>query len=166
MSLRKLLISALAAACAASLLGPAAFAHGGCHGGARRTQPVRCGVCAMDGCEVSGRHVHGRATYCGYDHENGVCDGSCAPLCTVEGCELAGRHTHDGVAYCGYDHADGFCDGACLALCQAEDCTLTGRHYHDGVLYCGNHHADGFCGGGCDAAVLPASRGCHHGRCR
>ena len=163
MFLKRLIPSALAAACALTLLVPSAFAHGGCHGGSRRTQPARCGVCTVEGCELSGRHVHGRTTYCGYDHEDGVCDGSCAPLCTVEDCELAGRHTHDGVTCCGYDHEDGFCDGACLALCTVKGCTLTGLHSHSGVTYCGTHHEAGFCSGGCDAAVVPASTSGHHG---
>ena len=166
MSLRKILISTLAAVCAVSLLAPTAFAHGGCHGGSRRTQPVCCGVCTVEGCELVGRHTHGRTTCCGYDHENGVCDGSCAPLCTVEGCELAGRHTHDGVTYCGYDHACGFCDGGCLPLCDVEGCELTGRHYHDGVLYCGAGHAAGYCDGDCPLTQYAAPRGCHHGGCR
>ena len=112
MSLRKLLISAAAAVCALSLLIPAAFAHGGCHGrSVRRTaQP-----CAVENCTAAGWHYHNRALYCGHTHGNGLCDGSCAPLCNVEGCELAGRHDHDGVTYCGNRHACGFCDGSCPA---------------------------------------------------
>ena len=162
-SLRKALISALAAVCAVSLLVPAAFAHG-CHGSSRQTQPAQCGLCTVEGCQYAGRHTHGRTTYCGFDHEDGVCDGACAPLCAVEDCELTGRHTHDGVTCCGYDHEDGFCDGACLSLCPVEGCALTGRHSHSGVTYCGTCHEEGFCDGTCPAAVVPAS-GRHHGRC-
>ena len=65
----------LAALCVLFLLTPA-FAHG-CHGSARQTRPVRCGVCTVEGCEHLGRHTHGRTTYCGYDHEGGFCDGTC-----------------------------------------------------------------------------------------
>ena len=161
MSLRKLLISAAAAVCAVSLLIPAAFAHGGCHGRARTAQP-----CAVENCTAAGWHYHNRALYCGHTHGNGLCDGSCALLCDMEGCELTGRHDHDGVTYCGNCHESGYCDGACLALCDVEDCTLTGRHDHDGVTYCGNHHACGFCDGSCPAYSVSASfgghRSCHH----
>ena len=161
MSLRKLLISAAAAVCAVSLLIPAAFAHGGCHGRARTAQP-----CAVENCTAAGWHYHNRAVYCGHTHGYGLCDGSCALLCDMEGCELTGRHDHDGVTYCGNCHESGYCDGACLALCDVEDCTLTGRHDHDGVTYCGNHHACGFCDGSCPAYRVSASfgghRSCHH----
>ena len=161
MSLRKLLISAAAAVCAVSLLIPAAFAHGGCHGRARTAQP-----CAVENCTAAGWHYHNRALYCGHTHGNGLCDGSCALLCDMEGCELTGRHDHDGVTYCGNCHESGYCDGAFLALCDVEDCTLTGRHDHDGVTYCGNHHACGFCDGSCPAYRVSASfgghRSCHH----
>ena len=161
MSLRKLLISAAAAVCAVSLLIPAAFAHGGCHGRARTAQP-----CAVENCTAAGWHYHNRALYCGHTHGNGLCDGSCALLCDMEGCELTGRHDHDGVTYCGNCHESGYCDGACLALCDVEDCTLIGRHDHDGVTYCGNHHACGFCDGSCPAYRVSASfgghRSCHH----
>ena len=156
MSLRKLLISAAAAVCAVSLLIPAAFAHGGCHGRARTAQP-----CAVENCTAAGWHYHNRALYCGHTHGNGLCDGSCALLCDMEGCELTGRHDHDGVTYCGNCHESGYCDGACLALCDVEDCTLTGRHDHDGVTYCGNHHACGFCDGSCPAYRVSASFGGH-----
>ncbi len=161
MSLRKLLISAAAAVCAVSLLIPAAFAHGGCHGRARTAQP-----CAVENCTAAGWHYHNRALYCGHTHGNGLCDGSCALLCDMEGCELTGRHDHDGVTYCGNCHESGYCDGACLALCDVEDCTLTGRHDHDGVTYCGNHHACVFCDGSCPAYRVSSSfcghRSCHH----
>ena len=158
MSLRKLLISAAAAVCAVSLLIPAAFAHGGCHGRARTAQP-----CAVENCTAAGWHYHNRALYCGHTHGNGLCDGSCALLCDMEGCELTGRHDHDGVTYCGNCHESGYCDGASLALCDVEDCTLTGRHDHDGVTYCGNRHACGFCDGSCPAYRASASSGGHHG---
>lgn len=165
MFLKRLIPSALAAACVLTLLVSPASAHGGCHGGLRRAQPVRCGVCTVEGCEIAGRHTHRGVACCGYDHEGGVCDGRCAPLCTVEGCELAGRHTHDGVTYCGYDHEAGFCDGTCRALCTVEGCTLTGLHTHNGVACCGYGHEAGFCDGSCAAAAIPACGGCRH-RCR
>ncbi|MDE7170425.1 MAG: hypothetical protein K2O11_00920 [Oscillospiraceae bacterium] len=122
----------LAALCVLFLLTTAAFAHG-CHGSARQTRSARCGVCTVEGCERLGRHTHGRTTYCGYDHEDGYCDGTCLPLCTVEGCTLTGRHSHNGVTCCGYDHACGFCDGSCPVYGSTSS-----RGHHSGSH--GAHH--------------------------
>lgn len=110
MSVKKVLISALAAVCALSLLTPAAFAHG-CH--SRRAAVSHCAVCAIPSCELAGRHYHGYTLYCGHPHAGGVCDGTCVSLCTVDGCELTGRHYHNGVIYCGTHHAAGYCGGSC-----------------------------------------------------
>lgn len=113
MFVKRILLSAAAAVCAVSLLVPAAFAHGGCHGRSARwtAQP-----CAVEDCTLAGWHYHDRALYCGHTHNSGsLCDGSCYPLCEVEGCTLTGRHTHNGVTYCGASHACGYCDGSCLA---------------------------------------------------
>lgn len=112
MSLRKILVSALCAFCAVSLLVPAAFAHGGCRGRYRRTvQP-----CAVESCTVMGYHYHSGRQYCGHTHGHthgqGLCDGSCAPLCTVESCTLTGWHYHNGTVYCGGNHASGYCGGS------------------------------------------------------
>lgn len=126
MSMKKLLISALAAMCAASLLVPAAYAHG-CHGQSAGTRRAGCAVCTVEDCTLSGRHVHGKTVYCGFDHEDGWCDGSCAPLCTVEGCASTGRHSHGGVTCCGYDHECGFCDGSCPVYRSASS-----RSHHGG----------------------------------
>lgn len=112
MFVKRILLSALAAVCAVSLLVPAAFAHGGCRSGRavrRAAQP-----CAVEDCTLTGWHYHDRTLYCGHTHNgNGLCDGSCYPLCEVEGCTLAGRHVHNGVTYCGANHASGYCDGSC-----------------------------------------------------
>lgn len=118
MFMKKFLVSALCAVCALSLLVPAAFAHGGCHGRGSARQ-YRIPVCTAEDCELTGRHYHGATLYCGNAHANGVCDGTCLPLCTVEGCTLTGRHSHNGVTYCGNDHACGFCDGSCPVYSSA-----------------------------------------------
>lgn len=112
MSLKKILTCALAAVCAVTLLAPAAFAHGGCHG---RTARRAAQPCAVEDCTLTGWHYHNRTLYCGHTHGSGsgVCDGSCFPLCEVDGCTLTGRHIHDGVIYCGGSHACGWCDGSC-----------------------------------------------------
>lgn len=113
MSLKKFLASALAAMCAASLLVPAAYAHG-CHRrSAAGTQRTGCAVCTVENCTLTGRHVHGRTAYCGFDHADGWCDGFCVPLCSVKNCAATGLHSHSGAVCCGSDHEDGFCDGTC-----------------------------------------------------
>ena len=70
MSLRKIFISALCAACAVSLLVPAAFAHG-CH---RRAQSAQCGLCTVEGCTLTGPHTHGGKRCCGDHHSDGFCE--------------------------------------------------------------------------------------------
>lgn len=90
------------------------------HGGHHHRQPkqkvsVTCQVCTVEDCTAVGRHQHNNITYCGYDHENGICNGSCAALCEDADCTISGRHTHNGVTYCGYDHENGFCNGSCAA---------------------------------------------------
>ena len=131
MSLKKLLVSAVAAACAASLLIPAAYAHGGCHG-RRNTQPTtpyRCAVCTVEGCTQTGRHYHDGVLYCGHNHTSGWCDGTCVSLCPVEGCTQTGRHYHDGVLYCGHDHASGWCDGTCCGTVRSSGSYWGGGHH-------------------------------------
>ena len=126
---KRVLLSALTAVCAVSLLVPTAFAHGGCHGGRgvrRSAQP-----CAVEDCTLTGWHYHDRTLYCGHTHGgSGLCDGSCYALCDVEGCTLTGRHVHDGVTYCGADHDCGYCDGSC-PLDQAPS--------YSGAQYRGRH---------------------------
>lgn len=110
MFVKRFLLSALAAVCAVSLLVPAAFAHGGCHG--RRA--VTAQPCSVEDCTCAGWHYHSRTLYCGHTHGGeSLCDGACCPLCEVEGCALTGRHAHDGVTCCGAGHDCGYCDGTC-----------------------------------------------------
>lgn len=99
MSLKKLLVSALCAACAVSLMIPVAFAHGG-HGRAARgwqSGTSRYAVCPVEDCTLTGRHVHNGVTYCGFHHANGWCNGTCIALCPVEDCTLAGRQDRKSV---------------------------------------------------------------------
>ena len=112
MFVKRILLTALTAVCAVSLLIPTALAHGGCHGGrggCRAAPP-----CTVEECTLTGWHYHDRALYCGHTHGgDGLCDGSCYALCDLEGCDVTGRHVHDGVTYCGAGHDDGYCDGSC-----------------------------------------------------
>ena len=128
MFMKKLLVSALCALCAVSLLVPVAFAHG-CHGSSRTRRTVQ--PCSVEDCTVTGYHYHSRTMYCGHTHGNSLCDGSCAPLCTVEDCTLAGRHYHDGIVYCGTDHDVGYCNEDC-SYTQSPN-TWSGHH--------GGHHS-------------------------
>ena len=141
---------------------PALACGGHGHHGGKRVQ-TQVTVCTVKGCETAGRHIHNGVTYCGYAHEDGVCDGKCLALCSAEDCDTIGRHTHDGVTYCGSCHEAGFCSGQCLTLCPVEGCTTVGRHTHDGTVYCGNHHEDGFCDGHCAAGYTYSQRSGHHG---
>ena len=137
MSLRKILVSALCAVCAVSLVIPTVFAHGGCRARYRRTvQP-----CTVESCTTTGYHYHNGVVYCGHTHGNGLCDGSCAPLCPVEGCTLAGRHYHNGTLYCGANHADGYCGGGCGYYQSSGTSGTWGGHYG------GGHHGGGHHGG-------------------
>ncbi|MCM1124812.1 MAG: hypothetical protein NC416_19730 [Eubacterium sp.] len=81
----------------------------------KETTSMICEVCTVEGCGKTGLHVHDDVTYCGYDHEDGYCDGSCGAVevCTVEGCEETGHHTHNQETYCGYAHESGYCDNSC-----------------------------------------------------
>ena len=112
MFVKRILLSAVAAGCAAGPVAPAALAPGGCHG--RRAVRQTAQPCAVEDCTLTGWHYHSRTLYCGHTHNGtGLCDGSCYPLCPVEGCAQAGRHVHSGVTYCGAEHARGWCDGTC-----------------------------------------------------
>ena len=84
---RRIAVSLLCLLAAAALTVPA-FAHGGGHHGGHHgrnaVQPAAVAVCPVEGCTIAGRHTHGGTVYCGYDHESGLCDGSCRALCPVE----------------------------------------------------------------------------------
>ena len=81
------------------------FAHGhGQHNGSVQRVQTSVTVCAEADCTLPGRHFHSGWIYCGYDHENGLCDGSCSvAVCPYEDCTVSGRHLHDDDnTYCGY----------------------------------------------------------------
>lgn len=130
-----------------------AHGHHGSQSGCGYDHEHLCEVCAVDGCTRVGWHVHDGSTYCGYDHVDGYCDGTCdaVRVCAVSGCTESGHHVHDGRSYCGYDHESGYCDGTCdsIAVCSAAGCTTAGRHTHDGATYCGYHHSSGYCDNSC-----------------
>ena len=108
---KRLIAGSLAALMVALLVIPVSA-----HCGRRRAAApanTACYVCAVEGCTELGRHSHDGTVYCGYDHENGICDGKCLAICADEDCTITGRHTHNGTTYCGTHHEAGFCDGNC-----------------------------------------------------
>lgn len=121
---KRALVLALACITALALMVPA-MAHGCGHHGRRVQKQTQVTVCTVKDCGIAGRHVHNGVTYCGYAHEDGVCDGKCLALCPVEGCTVTGRHVHDGTTYCGNCHEAGFCTGTCAA-------SASGGHHHHG----------------------------------
>lgn len=85
----------------AALLAVPASAHGG-HHGKTRGAAAPCAVCTTEDCTIIGRHVHDGVAYCGSDHADGFCDGSCvaastpsAPAVSADttgGCHGNGHH--------------------------------------------------------------------------
>ena len=80
--INRLAAGLICALMAAALVAPAA-AHGchggrGHHGGAVRSVQTTVTVCPYEDCALAGRHTHSRVIYCGYSHDGGFCDGSCA----------------------------------------------------------------------------------------
>lgn len=55
----------------------------------RTTLNTDCPVCTVEGCTEVGRHTHEGHDYCGYDHRDGYCDGSCEQ---VSRCGYGRRH--------------------------------------------------------------------------
>ena len=56
-----------------------AMAHGHGHGHRARTS-TQDPVCSVENCSEAGHHYHDGDIYCGYHHEGGYCDGSCAAV--------------------------------------------------------------------------------------
>ena len=86
----RLLAGALCVMLASMLIVPAA-AHG-CHGGRghhRQSVQTTVTVCPYEDCTAAGRHTHDGVTYCGANHTEGFCDGSC-PVYRAAG----GGHHH------------------------------------------------------------------------
>ena len=130
---KKYIAASVAAVLSIALLVPVAYACGG-HGRVAANQladtnVTACAVCTVEDCQITGRHSHEGTLYCGYQHADGICDGTCRALCPVEGCDIAGYHTHDNHAYCGSHHEAGFCDGSCQVQTATPAPVNTGRHH-------------------------------------
>lgn len=112
MRMKRIFTAALTAALISTLFVMPVSAHGhGHHRQARTVQTVQtvqtvnttdtvnteCPVCTVEGCTETGRHTHDGYDYCGYNHADGYCDGSCATVSasgsTTSGCGYrGGRH--------------------------------------------------------------------------
>lgn len=143
---KRWLIFALACVAALALMVPAmAHGHGHGHGGggyyaggnpAGSTSTGCLPVCEVEGCGITGQHVHDGVTYCGNYHGGGYYAGG---------------------------NPTGSTSTGCVPVCEVDGCWITGQHVHDGVTYCGNYHEDGYCTGNCRASTTFAMR--HHGSC-
>lgn len=171
MFVKKAVVLGMAVVLLSGLCAMPVSAHGRHHRQSEyRTENTHlCEVCSVEGCMKMGWHVHDDVTYCGYDHADGYCDGTCntAVVCTLAQCTETGHHIHDGKNYCSYDHESGYCDGTCdsVTVCAVAGCVKTGRHTHNGETYCGYDHADGYCDGICVRQESSGTRrsGRHHG---
>ncbi len=90
---KRFLTAALTAALVSTLFVMPVSAHG--HHRRVQTVDTECPVCTVEGCTEEGRHIHDGCEYCGYDHADGYCDGSCwnvsASKRTVSGHGCGGR---------------------------------------------------------------------------
>lgn len=90
MRMKRIFTVALTAALVSTLfvMPVSAHGHGGHHRQTRTVQTVQtvqtvdtldteCPVCTVEGCTEVGRHTHDGHDYCGYNHTDGYCDGSC-----------------------------------------------------------------------------------------
>lgn len=93
MRLGKLLTAAAAAAMVSVLLVMPVSAHHGHH--RQAAADTGCPVCTVEDCTEEGRHLHDGEYYCGYDHKDGYCDGSCGAAAErtsrSHGCGRRGR---------------------------------------------------------------------------
>lgn len=80
MRMKRLFAAAMTAALISTLFVMPVSAHG--HHRRVQTVDTDCPVCTVEGCTEEGRHIHDGHDYCGYDHEDGYCDGTCATVST------------------------------------------------------------------------------------
>ncbi len=91
MYFKKLLTATATAALVSALFVLPVSAHGHHR---RATVNTDCPVCTVEGCAEEGRHTHDGHDYCGYDHADGYCDGTCVAVSTktVSHCNRSRRH--------------------------------------------------------------------------
>lgn len=93
MYFKRLLTATAAAALVSALFVLPVSAHGHHR---QTTVSTDCPVCTVEGCTEKGRHTHDGHDYCGYDHADGYCDGTCAAVSvnTASHCRKSRRHCH------------------------------------------------------------------------
>lgn len=67
-------------------------AHGHHHSQRASAADTGCPVCTVEGCTEEGRHTHDGHEYCGYDHADSYCDGSCETATVTAARSRHGRH--------------------------------------------------------------------------
>lgn len=96
MYIRKMLAAATASLLVASLIVMPVSAHG--HHGRSKTAAstvTPCPVCTIEDCTEEGHHAHDGVTYCGYEHSDEYCDGSCGS-CGSCGTTTTSSRSHHG----------------------------------------------------------------------
>ncbi|MBO5033089.1 MAG: hypothetical protein J6D08_14660 [Lachnospiraceae bacterium] len=91
MLFQKLFTAAVTAALTSVLFVMPVSAHGH-HSRQAQTVDTSCPVCTVEDCTEEGRHSHDGHEYCGYNHADGYCDGTCFSGNAVSGC--GGKHHH------------------------------------------------------------------------
>ncbi len=94
MRFKRLCAAALTAALASMLFVMPVSAHGHHHSRRIQTVDTSCPVCTVEDCTEEGRHTHDGHDYCGYNHADGYCDGSCVSSATVSCRGGRGHHCH------------------------------------------------------------------------
>ncbi len=99
---RKLLTCGITGVLLAGLLVTPVSAHGH-HSQIKDTAKASkiCSLCTEKDCTETGYHLHDDEVYCGFDHEQGYCDGSCGNSCEKQSkCETSttkrSRRHHNG----------------------------------------------------------------------
>lgn len=92
MSIRKLFRTIAAVTLISVLFVTPVSAHGHHHRQTVQTTDTSCPVCTVEGCTEEGRHAHDGYDYCGYDHADGYCDGTCAAVNTTTARSARGGH--------------------------------------------------------------------------
>ena len=79
MHIRKILMTGAAGLVLSAFMVVPVSAHGH-HYQSRSETSYSYPVCTVEDCTEEGCHLHDGEHYCGYDHEDGYCDGTCRPV--------------------------------------------------------------------------------------
>ncbi len=93
MKVKKLITLGMASLLTASMLVVPVSAHGHHHHRYQSQNDTVIAVCHVDDCTIAGIHEHDGISYCGYDHEDGYCDGTCVRA-RRSASRSTGHHSH------------------------------------------------------------------------